>query len=51
MRGRQIVELRFGLRGEPRSIEAIGAELGVTRGRVKHFAEQGLNWMMRDLAA
>jgi RNA polymerase primary sigma factor len=41
-RERRIVELRFGLDGEPRSLEAIGAELGLTRERIRQLEAQAL---------
>jgi DNA-directed RNA polymerase specialized sigma subunit len=30
-RQRRIIELRFGIGGEPKALEAIGKELGITR--------------------
>ena len=36
-RERRILELRFGLDGEPQSLEAIGAELGLTRERIRQL--------------
>ena len=41
-RERRIVELRFGLDGEPRSLEAIGEELGLTRERIRQLEAQAL---------
>ena len=41
-RERRIVELRFGLDGEPQSLEAIGAELGLTRERIRQLEAQAL---------
>jgi RNA polymerase primary sigma factor len=41
-RERRIVELRFGLDGEPRSLEAIGAELGLTRERIRQLERRAL---------
>ena len=41
-RERRILELRFGLDGEPQSLEAIGRELGLTRERVRQLEAQGL---------
>jgi RNA polymerase primary sigma factor len=41
-RERRILELRFGLDGEPRSLEAIGAEIGLTRERIRQLETQGL---------
>jgi RNA polymerase primary sigma factor len=39
---RRVVELRFGFAGEPRSLEAIGKELGVTRERVRQLEGEAL---------
>jgi RNA polymerase primary sigma factor len=39
-RERRVLELRFGLDGEPTALEAIGKELGITRERVRQI-EQG----------
>jgi len=36
-RERRILELRFGLDGKPQSLEAIGAELGLTRERIRQL--------------
>ena len=36
-RERRILELRFGLDGEPQSLEAIGAELSLTRERIRQL--------------
>jgi RNA polymerase primary sigma factor len=41
-RERRLVELRFGLDGEPQSLEAIGAELGLTRERVRQLEAAAL---------
>ena len=40
---RRVVELRFGFAGEPRSLEAIGKELGVTRERVRQLEGEALS--------
>jgi RNA polymerase sigma factor (sigma-70 family) len=50
-RERQIVELRFGFKGEALTLEAIGAELGLARERVRQLVEQALKRIERDLAA
>jgi RNA polymerase primary sigma factor len=50
-RERQILELRFGFQGEARTLEAIGAELGLTRERVRQLVEQALKRVEHDLAA
>jgi RNA polymerase primary sigma factor len=34
---RRILELRYGLDGEPHSLEAIGAELGISRERIRRL--------------
>jgi RNA polymerase primary sigma factor len=41
-RERRILELRFGLDGDPLSLEAIGAELGLTRERIRQLERQAL---------
>ena len=41
-RERRIVELRFGLDGDPQSLEAIGAELGLTRERIRQLEARAL---------
>jgi RNA polymerase primary sigma factor len=41
-RERRILELRFGLDGEPRSLEAIGEELGLTRERIRQLERRAL---------
>src|SRR5947199_2580667 len=41
-RERRILELRFGLDGDPQSLEAIGAELGLTRERIRQLERQAL---------
>jgi RNA polymerase primary sigma factor len=41
-RERRIVELRFGIGSEPRSLEAIGAELGLTRERIRQLESEAL---------
>jgi RNA polymerase primary sigma factor len=41
-RERRVLELRFGLDGEPRSLEAIGAELGLTRERIRQLEAEAL---------
>ena len=49
-RERRLVELRFGLDGEPRSLEAIGRELGLTRERVRQLEAAALATLERELA-
>ena len=41
-RERRIVELRFGLDGDPQPLESIGAELGLTRERIRQLETQAL---------
>jgi RNA polymerase primary sigma factor len=50
-RERRILELRFGIDGEPRSLEAIGAELGLTRERIRQLETQALARLTDDLGA
>jgi RNA polymerase primary sigma factor len=48
-RERRIVELRFGFDGEPWTLEAIGAELQLTRERVRQLADQALRRLEQAL--
>jgi RNA polymerase primary sigma factor len=48
-RERRVVELRFGLDGEPRSLEAIGRELGISRERVRQVEQSALAALERRL--
>jgi RNA polymerase primary sigma factor len=50
-RERRILELRFGFEGDPWTLEAIGAELGLTRERVRQLEGQALQRLaaLRDL--
>ena len=50
-RERRILELRFGLDGEPRSLEAIGQELGLTRERIRQLETQALAALGDSLGA
>ena len=50
-RERRILELRFGIDGEPQSLEAIGAELGLTRERIRQLETQALARLTVDLGA
>ncbi len=50
-RERRILELRFGIDGEPQSLEAIGAELGLTRERIRQLETQALARLTEDLGA
>ena len=51
-RERRILELRFGFEGDPWTLEAIGAELGLTRERVRQLEGQALQRLaaLRELA-
>jgi len=48
-RERRILELRFGFDGEPRSLEAIGAELGLTRERIRQLEREALGKLTEEL--
>jgi RNA polymerase primary sigma factor len=50
-RERRILELRFGLDGEPQSLEAIGAELGLTRERIRQLEGEALEKLGGTLGA
>jgi RNA polymerase primary sigma factor len=50
-RERRIIELRFGIGGEPHSLEAIGAELGLTRERVRQLEGEALAKLAKSLGA
>jgi RNA polymerase primary sigma factor len=50
-RERRILELRFGLDGEPQSLEAIGAELGLTRERIRQLETQAMANLSEILGA
>jgi RNA polymerase primary sigma factor len=49
-RERLIVERRFGLQGEPQSLETVGRELGLTRERVRQLQVQALTRLETELA-
>jgi RNA polymerase primary sigma factor len=49
-RERRIIELRFGVGGEPKALEAIGKELGITRERVRQLEAQALQKLETELA-
>ncbi len=49
-RERRIVELRFGVGGEPQALEAIGKELGITRERVRQLEAEALQKLELELA-
>ena len=52
-RERRILELRFGFEGEPWTLEAIGAELDLTRERVRQLEAQALSRLaaLRELSS
>jgi RNA polymerase primary sigma factor len=50
-RERRIIELRFGIGGEPKALEAIGKELGITRERVRQLEAEALARLQDELAA
>ena len=52
-RERRILELRFGFEGDPWTLEAIGAELGLTRERVRQLEGQALQRLaaLRELTS
>jgi len=47
---RRVVELRFGLAGEPIGLDAIARELGIRRDRVRELESQALARLGRELA-
>jgi RNA polymerase primary sigma factor len=49
-RQRRIIELRFGVDGEPTALEAIGKELGITRERVRQLEAEALEKLEDELA-
>ena len=49
-RERLIVERRFGLQGEPQSLETVACELGLTRERVRQLQVQALKRLETELA-
>jgi RNA polymerase primary sigma factor len=49
-RERRLVELRFGLDGEPHSLESIGKELGLTRERVRQLEADSLAKLRNQLS-
>jgi len=49
-RQRRIIELRFGIGGEPQALEAIGKELGITRERVRQLEAEALARLQDELA-
>ena len=50
-RERQILRLRYGLdRGEPRTLEEVGAELNLTRERIRQIERSALAKLRHPLA-
>jgi RNA polymerase primary sigma factor len=49
-RERRIIELRFGIGGDPQALEAIGKELGITRERVRQLEAAALAKLQDELA-
>jgi RNA polymerase primary sigma factor len=51
-RERRILKLRFGLDGEPQTLDAVGVELGLTRERIRQLEHQALTRLaaLRELA-
>jgi RNA polymerase primary sigma factor len=47
---RRILELRYGIDGEPHSLEAIGAELGISRERIRRLEGEALAALAETLA-
>jgi RNA polymerase primary sigma factor len=50
-RERRVLELRFGIDGEPHSLEAIGAELRLSRERIRQLESAGLATLAESLGA
>ncbi len=46
---RRILELRYGLDGEPHSLESIGAELGISRERIRRLEGEALDSLAETL--
>jgi RNA polymerase primary sigma factor len=49
-RERRLIELRFGLDGDPQSLEAIGRELGMSRERIRQLEVEALAKLESELA-
>jgi RNA polymerase primary sigma factor len=47
---RRVIELRFGLDGDPQSLEAIGRELGLSRERIRQLEANALTKLESELA-
>jgi RNA polymerase primary sigma factor len=50
-RERRVIELRFGLDGEPHSLESIGRELAMSRERVRQVEQEALAKLQDELGA
>ena len=50
-RERRVLELRYGIDGEPHSLEAIGAELSLSRERIRQLERDGLATLAEALGA
>jgi RNA polymerase primary sigma factor len=48
-RERRVIELRFGIDGEPQSLEAIGKELELTRERVRQLEQSAMTTLAAEL--
>ena len=46
---RRILELRYGVDGEPHSLESIGAELGISRERIRRLEDEALKTLAENL--
>jgi RNA polymerase primary sigma factor len=47
---RRVIELRFGLEGEPQSLEAIGRSVGLSRERIRQLEADAIKKLERELA-
>ena len=48
-RERRVIELRFGLDGDPQPLESIGKELGISRERVRQLEADALAQLAEEL--
>jgi DNA-directed RNA polymerase sigma subunit (sigma70/sigma32) len=46
-----VIELRFGIDGEPQSLEAIGRELGLSRERIRQLEAAALEKLEGELGS